>query len=454
MRPPALLVLLLAAAKASASFDVRWAQDDASLSLTFSPKDEEVAAAYPRFSYKATLNGPGSVLRAWFQGDTDTETYTKFLRLHLGGHVNTTGIHAEAAEGGGATLRLPKITPGFWTAVVLSSTDRPVSATYNFEAASGAAPVALQIFEYQIGDVKGHVSQAITRSEGQLQLTGEDVDAIAEKLANSIALATPVCHLEGHCVCVLPFVFDGHECVNGRVFAAPERHIRSHTVLGGRVFPDVTELLSAPLANVSAAFNEYQETVLKAPRFPHTLYAQLFASPNARVAVVGAGLEFFEAFVLGGLGARLTVIDSSPGNLKLIESFAEQGVPPFSGCETVLYAGVESLGNLTERSFDAVVSLDSLTHAPKEYTAPLFAKLGKLVRMGGRFLMLGPSRELYTDAGRPRFDAFDTMAKVEGYPIPTWTEYVERNKRFKCRTRLIRWSRQVAAPTWWSAGAR
>ncbi|XRB20309.1 methyltransferase domain-containing protein [Pseudoscourfieldia marina] len=413
----------LAARPTAASFDVKWAQSNESLELAFVPTEYE----YPAFSYKAVLTPPGSVLRVWFMNDTDT----KFMRLHLGGLVNTTSIAAEAIEGGGAKLVLPKVSPGFWNSVVLSTTDRPVSAVYNFEAAAGQEPISLRVFEYET-DVKQSISQAITQVEGRLELTGDDIDNIANTLSNSIALATPVCHLDGFCTCTLPFVFDGLECVNGRPFAAPERHIRSQSLLNNRVFLNASELLEVPLANVSAAFSEYQEAILKAPRFPHTIYAQLFAGSASRVAVVGAGLEFFEAFVFGGLGARLTVIDGAAANLKLVERFAEEGVPQFANAETVVYTGLESLGNLTERGFDAVVALDSLTHAPKEHTAPLFAKLGKLVRPGGRFLLLAPSRHLYNEMKRPRFDVLDPMFKFkDSYPVPTWSEWMDRNKLLK-----------------------
>ena len=131
----------LAARPTAASFDVKWAQSNESLELAFVPTEYE----YPAFSYKAVLTPPGSVLRVWFMNDTDT----KFMRMHLGGLVNTTSIAAEAIEGGDAKLVLPKVSPGFWNSVVLSTTDRPVSAVYNFEAAAGQEPISLRVFEYE-----------------------------------------------------------------------------------------------------------------------------------------------------------------------------------------------------------------------------------------------------------------------------------------------------------------
>ena len=394
------------------------AQTEDSISFQFN-----VEGAYSHFFYN-TSEGPGhSVIKVVMQNETDQQ----FVRLHLGGEIDTGATVAQEVGVGGVKVVMQKSQPGYWRDAVHFASQQPLTA---------AVPVTYQGVEVSVEAAEFHyleerVRAALEQAAPEEPAAQEDMAHIVQLLEKSFEMATPVCEQKNACSCRDPNVFDGRKCVNSAAWADPRARVasRAHINLQSndtRVTVTAEDMMALNQTEFSVLFDRYQQAVSNRSSWPYMMYAQTLRSK--KVLAIGAGINHFEPMIMVREGSVVTFVDPDQTNLDLMERLANHTAVPKGMMDLVLYEGPETLDKLSD-NYDAVLVLDSLTKAPSELLYEEYAAVLRRLRLGGRWLQLAPSRSNYAIRRNPTYQEFaaiyDARAPRGG---GSWLEWLDVSK--------------------------
>ena len=155
-------------------------------------------------------------------------------------------------------------------------------------------------------------------------------------------------------------------------------------------------------------------------------YASIFN--GKRVLDVGSGFAR-QSMGFAYHGASVTFVDVAPTNLALLERVANALEIP---SERVRFVQLKTLDQLRAELgsapvFDVVCAFGSLHHAPREVTREEFKVLIPLLRVGGKWLQLAYSQDMWL---RPGARNFASGWGGDGKKCP-WTDWYEEGKLLK-----------------------
>ena len=246
---------------AAAAAEQTKAPSDA-VGITFEQTADEVVfdfevdnLSFSRVHYNTTVRGGETIVKVVFESETDQ----KFVRLHLANAVLPSQTSATTTEDG-AKLTFSKAEPGrAWRNVVNFASDEALQGTLPVNVAGNRVAITAAEFE----DLSAVVTNNLEQVEG-IQYSEEDVRQITGLFDEAFDMTTPYCYGPSHCVCSLPYVFDGTKCVPGDAWQAFERKIVSQSAVQvqeeeGKPLRVLSEqdLLALEPANFNAIFDTY-----------------------------------------------------------------------------------------------------------------------------------------------------------------------------------------------------
>jgi len=414
------------------SQQMAWAQTRPDVGIKFEQTPDTVVfdfnideGQYSKVFYNTTVRNGESLVKLMFESETDQ----KFVRLHLANAIVPQNTAAQKTEKG-AQITFSKAEPGqIWRNVINFASDEALQATLPVVAAGNN----LQITASEYEDVSAVVARELQKVEG-IQYTEADLQQLSSMFSDAFDKSTPYCLTSNFCLCSPPLVFDGSKCVSAKPWTNFQHLFVSQSAIqvqtDAESAPQVlteTDLLSLDGDTFNRIFDAYQKRVAKQQIWPYLLYAQ--SLKGSKALVVGGGMTQFEPLILARSGVNVTVVDSNLGNLKLLQSLAESSGTPQHLFHLIHVRTLEELSGLAG-GYDAVFALDSLTRAPTELLADLYASFLSKLKIGGRWIQLAPSKSRYTSEGSPTYRQFATIySKHLGVqPEQVWYEWLDLSK--------------------------